>query len=225
MADYVIATIKSWNIKSFEALKDAMPKDSFHLITDPKELTMDKLKAIAPRYVFFPHWSWIISKDIYDNFECVVFHATDLPFGRGGSPLQNLIVRGIYDTKISAIKVSAGLDTGDVYLKHPINISEGNADQLLTKISNIIYQEMIPKIILENPKPIPQTGEPVVFQRRTESQSLIPRGLSGRRLYDYIRMLDGEGYPPAYMEEHGQRIYFRNANLMDDHVTAEAYFE
>ena len=29
---------------------------------------------------------------------------TDLPYGRGGSPLQNLIIRGFESTKISAIE-------------------------------------------------------------------------------------------------------------------------
>ena len=42
---------------------------------------------------------------------------TDLPFGRGGSPLQNLIVRGFEETMTSAIKVTKGIDTGDIYLK------------------------------------------------------------------------------------------------------------
>jgi len=42
---------------------------------------------------------------------------TDLPFGRGGSPLQNLIERGIKKTKISAIKVDGGIDTGDIFFK------------------------------------------------------------------------------------------------------------
>ena len=59
----------------------------------------------------------IIPKKIYSNYDCIVFHMTDLPYGRGGSPLQNLIVRGHKETKISALNVQSGLDTGDIYLK------------------------------------------------------------------------------------------------------------
>lgn len=70
----------------------------------------------------------MLPKEIYESFECVVFHMTDLSLGKGGSPLQNLLVRGIYQTKISAIKVSAGMDTGDVYFKENLDISTGNAD-------------------------------------------------------------------------------------------------
>ncbi len=45
-----------------------------------------------------------------------------------------------------------------------------------------------------SPITIPQQGEPVIFTRKTSEQSEIPGGLSQRQLYDYIRMLDGEGY-------------------------------
>ena len=64
-------------------------------IAAPAELTRAALEQAKPRYVFFPHWSHIIPEDIHGAFECVIFHMTDLPFGRGGSPLQNLIARGI----------------------------------------------------------------------------------------------------------------------------------
>ena len=42
---------------------------------------------------------------------------TDLPFGRGGSPLQNLLLRDIEKTKISLIKMNNKLDQGDIVQK------------------------------------------------------------------------------------------------------------
>ena len=41
---------------------------------------------------------------------------TDLPFGRGGSPLQNLIVRGYKETMLSAIKCVGEVDAGPIYI-------------------------------------------------------------------------------------------------------------
>ena len=46
-----------------------------------------------PKYIFFPHWSKKVDTKIVNNYECVCFHETDLPYGRGGSPIQNLILR------------------------------------------------------------------------------------------------------------------------------------
>lgn len=221
MGNYVVATTKSWNIDNFFKFKSKYPKEAFFLITDKENLTKACLDEKKPEYVFFPHWSWMIPPEIFENYKCVVFHMTDLPFGRGGSPLQNLIVRGIYETKISAIVVEQGLDTGAVYFKEPMNISDGNADEILSKISDIVFEKMIPRFIGNNPEPCEQVGEPVVFKRRKPSDSEIPDGLSQRQLYDYIRMLDGEGYPTAYKDVGDVRIYFRNAKLENDTVTAE----
>ena len=169
MASYVIAAIKSWNIENAEAISARYPEHTFEIITDKAKLTADALKKIDPQYIFFPHWSWIIPEDIYGCFNCVVFHMTDLPFGRGGSPLQNLISRGIYATKISAIRVSGGIDTGDIYDKEPVDIRFGNADQILRKISSVIFHTMIPKFIEGSPTPCKQTGEAVVFNRNRAS--------------------------------------------------------
>ena len=221
MSEYVIATTKSWNIENARKLKALFPNENIHLITKRNELTVNFLKRIAPRYVFFPHWSWIIPQEIFDSYECVVFHMTDLPFGRGGSPLQNLIVRGIYETKISAIRVEAGLDEGPVYLKWPVDISTGNADEILSKVSRIIFDKMIPAFITEELTPLPQEGDTVTFKRRSPELSEIPDGLTQRQVYDYIRMLDGEGYPAAYKDAGNVRIYFRNAWMDGEKVCAE----
>ena len=89
---------------------------------------------------------------------------TDLPFGRGGSPLQNLIVRGITETKISAIQCEAGLDTGPVYLKRPLSL-EGTAQEIYSR-ANKVVESMILDILLHSPVPLSQEGEVVDFKRR-----------------------------------------------------------
>ncbi len=98
MNTYVIATVKSWNIENSIKFISRNPRDVFRLVTEKSELTEEMLREVRPRYIFFPHWSWMIPECIYERYECVVFHMTDLPFGRGGSPLQHLLVRGMYQT-------------------------------------------------------------------------------------------------------------------------------
>jgi hypothetical protein len=41
------------------------------------------------------------------------------------------------------------------------------------------------------------------------------------RAYDYIRMLDGEGYPPAFIETEKLRIEFSDAQYMGSWVSAK----
>ena len=100
MEKILVVTIKQWNLDYYYKIKKKYSNNyDFFLISNKKDFNHENVKKINPKYIFFPHWSWIIPKDIFNNFQCIVFHMTDLPFGRGGSPLQNPISRKIYKTK------------------------------------------------------------------------------------------------------------------------------
>ncbi|MBL7085875.1 MAG: methionyl-tRNA formyltransferase [Candidatus Cloacimonetes bacterium] len=220
--DIIIATIKSWNIKNAEILRNKFNNYiNVHIITKKEELRYSQIEKINPTYIFFPHWSWIIPKKIYNNFECIVFHMTDLPYGRGGSPLQNLIIRNIYDTKISAIKVGKELDSGKIYLKKDFNIKTGNAENILSKISDIIFNEMIPYILNNNPVPYEQDGKVIKFKRRKPEQSDISSAnlKNVEDIYDFIRMLDGEGYPKAFFNIGKFKFIFSEINRKSEKLT------
>jgi methionyl-tRNA formyltransferase len=103
-------------------------------IRSPQDLSFDALRAVRPRYIFFPHWSHRIPPEIYNYFECIIFHMTDVPFGRGGSPLQNLIVRGITRTKLTALRCVKEMDAGPVYMKRELGL-EGRAERISPNLS------------------------------------------------------------------------------------------
>lgn len=199
---------------------DLFDKKDCTFIRTKTELNFEDLKQINPKYVFFPHWSYIIPKEIYENFNCVIFHMTDLPFGRGGSPLQNLIERGIYETKISAIKCTKELDAGDIYLKNDFSIKEGSAQEIYLRGAKII-SIMIDEIIEKDLKPFPQQGEVVKFKRRTPEMSNIKDLKDINKIYDYIRMLDASGYPKAFIENKKVKYEFFNAKIEDGKLLAQ----
>lgn len=199
----VIATVKEWNINNYFELKKELENEySLYLLTNKDELSFENIEKINPKYIFFPHWSWIIPQKIYENYESILFHMTDLPYGRGGSPLQNLITNKIYNTKITAIKVSKELDEGDIYLKEDFDISKGSANEIYKNASKLIFKKLIPNILRQNPTPVRQEGDVVNFKRRTPEQSNIKmlNNVSIANLYDFIRMLDAPSYPKAYLE-------------------------
>ncbi|OCL95135.1 formyltransferase family protein [Aliarcobacter thereius] len=218
MNNILIVTIKDWNIKNYFKLKENLYKEyNFHIIDNKEELTLDNIRKINPKYIFFPHWSWIIPENIYKNYECILFHMTDLPYGRGGSPLQNLIINKVYNTKISAIKVSKELDEGDVYLKEDFDISKGSAKEIYENASKLIFKKLIPNILRQNPTPVRQEGDIVLFKRRTPEQSNIKtlNDISINNLYDFIRMLDAPSYPKAYLELDNLKIELSEVIIKD----------
>lgn len=188
------------------------------LVTDPADLNLDKLLKFKPDFIFFPHWSHIVKSEVFLNFKCIIFHMTDLPFGRGGSPLQNLILNGIENTVISAIDCVKDVDAGSIYLKKPLSLS-GSATQIFERASMIIH-EMILEILCTKIEPYPQMGVPTFFKRRIPSESNIANLTDLKKIYDYIRMLDADGYPHAYIANDSVRFEFKNAHFVQDEIIA-----
>ena len=133
-------------------------------------------------YLFFVYWRHYVPKALRDQFTCVGFHMTDLPFGRGGSPLQNLILRGYTKTMISAFLVTEEWDAGPLLMKHSLSLT-GSAQDIFDRASDIIYNTMIPHILLTHPTPTPQQGTPVFFHRINKTEYPEP-----------TRMWDAWGY-------------------------------
>lgn len=219
MADlYVIASSKPWN-RNLPANLHAATGQRFQLISNPAEITLERLAELGPRYVFFPHWSHRIPADVFRNFECVIFHMTDLPFGRGGSPLQNLIARGIYETQISALKCAEEVDAGSIYLKSSLTL-HGAAEEIYLRGSKII-ENMIVQIIKQNPLPKAQVGEPTFFKRRKPEQGNLHDAESLEQAFDLIRMLDADGYPNAFITVGNLRLEFTRASRKPDCLIAD----
>lgn len=214
----VIATSKTWNKRLPENLH-VVTGTRFELISNPANLTFLRLSELRPRYVFFPHWSHRIPADVFQNFECVIFHMTDLPFGRGGSPLQNLVARGIYETQISALRCVEELDAGPIYLKRPLSL-HGAAEEIFLRASDAIEQ-MIIEIIRATPQPIEQKGEATFFKRRTPAQGNLLEASSLDQAFDLIRMLDADGYPSAYINAGRFRLEFTRASRKTGGLVAD----
>ena len=217
MKRYVLLTEKSWHATLFENLKKRT-KEEWVLINQKNDFCLEFLNEFNPDMIFIPHWSYIIPNNIWLSFPCVVFHMTDLPYGRGGSPLQNLIINGHKETKISALKVNEGIDTGDIYLKKALSLS-GSAKDIFERSTSIIF-DMIIEIIEINVSPKPQIGEPFYFKRRKPDESAITYFDKLDEIYDYIRMLDCEGYPRAFIETDYFKFEFSQAELLNNEITA-----
>ena len=215
---FVLVSARPWNIKMTDALA-ARTGCNFVLISDPAELTSEYLAIINPRYVFFPHWSHRIAPNIYEQFECVIFHMTDLPFGRGGSPLQNLIAHGIYETKISALRCVEEMDAGPIYLKNPFSLY-GSAEEIFLRAATII-EGMIVEMLEKLPEPIAQKGVPTVFKRRKPEEGNLAAAQSLEQAFDLIRMLDAEGYPNAFLNVGPFKIEFNRASMKAGQVIAD----
>lgn len=69
---------------------------------------------------------------------------------------------------------------------------------------------------------MPQKGETVIFKRRKPEDGDISGLESLPDVFDYIRMLDAEGYPRAFLNVGKLHIEFDRASLKDGHIAADA---
>lgn len=215
---YVVVGSKPWNRRVFAERINRLP-GQWSFIEKRDELTIEALRALRPRYVFFLHWSWKVPDAVWREFECVCFHMTDVPYGRGGSPLQNLIVRGFRETKLTALRMCEEFDAGPVYMKQPLSL-EGTAEEILIRASEL-SAEMVATMVRKPVRARPQRGKVTVFKRRQPAESSIPPCASLHAVYDFIRMLDADGYPRAFIEHAGYRYEFSRAALYDGRVVAD----
>jgi len=220
----LIVTTKEWNKSNAIIYKSQNPQHNIEIITKNNDFTLENIKNFNPDMIFFPHWSWLIPKEIYEDYECIVFHMTDLPYGRGGSPLQNLISRNIKHTKISALRVDGGIDTGNIYLKEPLDLY-GSAEEIFVRASRIIFDKMIPHIVNNRPTPIPQEGTIETFQRLSQKDNELKPEFDLNKIYNYIRMVDGEGYPNAFIKFGDYKIKFSRASLKHNKIVATVEIE
>jgi len=218
MASCVIASSRVWRPQMIEEVVRRTGV-ACSLVTTRDALTVEYLSRMKPDYVFFPHWSYMVPQEIYEHFECVIFHMTDVPFGRGGSPLQNLIARGVCETKVSALRCVTEVDAGPVYMKRPLSL-QGTAQDIYSQASRII-EDMIVEILQNRPVPRPQEGTPVAFKRRKPSEGNLADLRTVQAAYDVIRMLDAEGYPPAFLQVGKLRFEFSRPALREDRLRAD----
>lgn len=213
----VIACSKSWfGISNY--LKN---NHQISLITDKNELTLENIKKINPNLIFFPHWSWKVQSEIHQKYKCILFHTAPLPFGRGGSPIQNLILLGYKKSPVCALKMVEELDSGPIYTQREISL-EGSLSNIFERL-NIVVNDLIKELIELLPEPIIQKGKNSYFRRLNEDDNKIPHIGSLEEFYDRVRMLDHSSYPNPFLEYGDYIIEFNKAEFDNGKLTCVAH--
>tara|TARA_R110002060_G_scaffold50771_10_gene61690 strand:- start:1200 stop:1871 length:672 start_codon:yes stop_codon:yes gene_type:complete len=165
-------------------------------------------------YIFFFHWSDIVSSEIYDNCECVVIHTSNLPEGKGGSPIQNQIMGGIIQSNVNLLRMSRDVDAGPIYCSSPITLQGSLFDvwMSIAKISSCLIR----KCVDENLEPQHQS-EPTSSSYRRRKDNTLPLDNSDINVvYNFIQMLDAEGYPDSNIVLGNYSLHFSRAKILSE---------
>ena len=143
-----------------------------------------------------------------------------LPYHRGGTPIQNQIIRGVKTTDVNLITMEKQLDAGDIYCKQTISL-QGSLRDIWMIISDTAA-ELIKKCIDHDLKPAPQ---PEVRGHTFKRIKTKPLDFLAKddiiQVYDEIRMLDAENYPSCYIEIGEYRLEFSRAKIEEDNIISD----
>jgi len=205
----IFCAYRDWSLSLYEKL--TKKHKNMILVTSPKKLTLKFVQKVNPDYLFFPDWSWIIPKDIVNNYQCICIHESSLPKFRGGSPIQNQIIRKITKTHSTAFLMDEGIDTGDIVFQKPLSL-EGSISEILNRMIKNDY-EIINNIIKGKFKRRKQKGISTKFKRRTPKESKLKTlNHSKKYLYNFIRML-GDPYPNAFIKIGKRKVTFKSVEF------------
>jgi len=210
----IISKDNTWTRKLVHLLYKEKYDCTYTSICD-KEL----IDHINPDWVFFFHWSDIVSKEIFYRHKCVVIHTGRLPKDRGGSPIQNQILNKVTHTRVNAIEMKEQVDSGAIYYSMPLTL-QGSLTDIWLSIADITHK-LINYCVTVNPEPIPQNGIPQTYKRIKENSIKFDDTKDLSYIHDQIRMVDDKSYPNAYLDINGFRLEFSRAKLENNEIITD----
>lgn len=144
------------------------------------------------------------------NHRNLVVHASDLPAGRGWSPLTWQVLEGRSEIPVCLLEAVAEVDAGPVVYRERLAL---RGDELLPEMQDALGRLAVSlcRRFLAEPAPppgTPQSGEPTWYPRRRPRDSRLDPGQSLAAQFELLRVVDNERYP-AYFEWRGRSYRLR----------------
>ncbi len=115
----VLTSRESWFHSNYKKISNPYKYIFGKIITSHKKINRNDITIIISYYKIIPKKYLLRSK------HNLVVHESNLPKGRGMSPLINQILKGKKNIIFSLFECSSKLDDGNIYFKKKVNFSSG----------------------------------------------------------------------------------------------------
>ena len=167
----------------------------------------EKESLLQADFCFYLSYGQIVPFRILNMFKHnLVVHESDLPRGKGWSPLTWQILEGKKQVPVTMIEADEKVDSGPVYAQEWINLQ---GDELVEEIRAEQAEATIrlcEKFVTEYPQILntakDQTGEGSFYPRRKPENSRLDPDKSLREQFNLLRVVDNNRYP-AFFNLHG----------------------
>jgi len=144
----------------------------------------------------------------------LVIHASDLPRGRGWSPLVWQILEGRNDIPVTLLEAADPVDSGAIWHQVWLHFQ---GHELVDEIHAALFAaelELMDYAVanLGSVCPRPQIGEPSHYRRRLPEDSRLDPKRSLAEQFNLLRVADPDRYP-AFFDHLGQRYALRISKM------------
>lgn len=144
------------------------------------------------------------------NKHNLVIHASNLPKGKGWSPLSWQVLEGKKLIPVTIFEADNKIDNGLIYEKIFIELTGTELlDELRLKLYDSI-KKLIINFILKYPnnKGEIQTGESSYYKKRVKKDSKLDLNLSLKDQFNLLRVVDNDRYPAFFYYE-SEKYYLK----------------
>lgn len=190
----------SWYVPFAHKLKEKLSQitDSTLVIHDHSEVKSgDVLCLVSCEKIF---------RNLELNHTNIVVHESDLPKGKGWSPVSWQVLEGKSKIPVTLFEASKDIDSGVIYFQDFIEL---DGLELLDEIKNqqgLITNRLIEKYIESYPsiKGKKQFGKSTFYKKRTSIDSELDINKTIKEQFNLLRIVDNERYP-AYFTINGKK--------------------
>ena len=140
----------------------------------------------------------IFKKLNYNNYNLVI-HESDLPYGKGWSPLTWQVLEGKNEIPLTLFEAAESIDSGEIYVKEYLKL---NGSELLPEIKDQQGKITIKLILLFLEKfPMKgkkQVGDSTFYDRRKAEDSKLDTSKSIKEQFNLLRVCDNNRYPAFF---------------------------
>jgi len=179
----------------------------------------DKDELLSGDFCFYLGCGQIVPTTILSKFQHnLVVHESDLPKGKGWSPLTWQILEGCHRLPVTLIEAVETVDCGDVYAQEWLNFDGHELVDELRKKQAHATVSLCKRFVYEYPNILKvrrkQVGVESFFPRRRVADSELDPSMSIDSQFNLLRVVDNDRYP-AFFEHQGQRYYLNIQKLID----------
>ena len=137
----------------------------------------------------------------------LVVHASDLPRGRGWSPLSWQILEGRDQITVTLFEAADAVDAGPIYRQKQLQFAGHELIDELRQLLEAACEELVLEFARAYPDVTPrvQEGEPTFYARRRPADSRLDPDRSLREQFAQLRIADNDRYPAFF--EHAGHVY------------------